>query len=277
MNRSVLRTEVWLVLGLSLGASAVWSLLRLVDLLTRPGGLAGATTRMNVPADPGRPWLSVATELVGVGLALVPAALVLFLLGRDAVTGRDDAAAPGTTGATGRGAADTRDADRPLLAGARRLGLDLRRPGRDLRDATLLAALIGIPGLGLYLVATAAGVNTTVQAASEGAPWWSLGLLVLAAVKNGVLEEVVLAYLLTRARQLDRGPVAAVVAVALLRGCYHLYQGIGGGVGNVAMGLLLGAWFLRTRRVAPLVGAHVLIDLVAFVGYALVAPQVDWL
>jgi membrane protease YdiL (CAAX protease family) len=35
------------------------------------------------------------------------------------------------------------------------------------------------------------------------------------------------------------------------------------------MGLVFGQWFRRTRRTMPLVIAHTLIDVVAFVGYAL--------
>ena len=43
------------------------------------------------------------------------------------------------------------------------------------------------------------------------------------------------------------------------------------------MGLLLGAIYTRTRRVMPMVVAHTLIDVVAFVGYTLLAPHVGWL
>lgn len=68
-----------------------------------------------------------------------------------------------------------------------------------------------------------------------------------------------------------------VVVSALVRGSYHLYQGLGGFVGNIAMGLLLGAVYLRVRRVMPLVIAHWVIDVVAFVGYALLVTRVGWL
>ena len=53
-----------------------------------------------------------------------------------------------------------------------------------------------------------------------------------------------------------RLPRRALVASAVLRGAYHLYQGFGGFVGNAVMGLLFGWLFLRTRRVMPLVVAH---------------------
>ncbi|MFI5428636.1 CPBP family intramembrane glutamic endopeptidase [Aeromicrobium sp. UC242_57] len=47
----------------------------------------------------------------------------------------------------------------------------------------------------------------------------------------------------------------------------HLYQGVGPGIGNFVMGLVFGYWFHRTKRVMPLVIAHTLLDVVAFVGY----------
>ena len=69
-----------------------------------------------------------------------------------------------------------------------------------------------------------------------------------------------------------------IIAVsALVRGTYHLYQGFGGFVGNVIMGAIFGLIYLRWKRVGPLVVAHTLLDIAAFVGYALLAPHVDWL
>ncbi|MGL5851841.1 MAG: CPBP family intramembrane glutamic endopeptidase, partial [Phycicoccus sp.] len=68
-----------------------------------------------------------------------------------------------------------------------------------------------------------------------------------------------------------------ILVSAVIRGTYHLYQGFGGFVGNVAMGVLFGWLYTRTRRVMPLVVAHTVIDVVAFVGYALLAPHVTWL
>ena len=55
----------------------------------------------------------------------------------------------------------------------------------------------------------------------------------------------------------------------MLRGAYHTYQGIGPGLANLAMGLVFGEFYRRTRRTMPLVVAHTLIDVFAFVGYAL--------
>ena len=230
-------TETLLVLGVSLGASALWSALSLARKLTADEGLSGQVTSMNQSVTPAQPWLDLTHQLVGIGLALVPVALALHLLARQH-------AAPHHL-----------------------IGLDLRAPGRDLAQGLGLAAVIGIPGLGLYLAARALDLNTTVAASDLSAAWWTVPVLVLAAGQNALLEEVVmLGYLFTRWREAAWSPVAVVVTSALVRGSYHLYQGFGGFVGNVAMGLLLGAVYLKVRRVAPMFIAHWLIDIVAFVG-----------
>jgi uncharacterized protein len=75
------------------------------------------------------------------------------------------------------------------------------------------------------------------------------------------------------------------VGSAVLRGSYHLYQGFGSFVGNAIMGLVFAYFFttkrrlvfLSTGRVLPLVVAHTLLDVVAFVGYDILHPRVSWL
>jgi hypothetical protein len=159
------------------------------------------------------------------------------------------------------------------------LGLGAARPqALDLARGVGLAAVIGGSGLALYLAAHAAGVNLTVVPEALPAVWWRTPVLLLSAAQNAVLEEVlVVGYLLHRLRQLGwrDGPALAVSAV--LRGSYHLYQGLGGFAGNLVMGLLFGRLYQRWGRVRPLVVAHALIDAVAFVGYAYLVGRVSWL
>ncbi|HEU5108493.1 MAG TPA: CPBP family intramembrane glutamic endopeptidase, partial [Micromonosporaceae bacterium] len=108
--------------------------------------------------------------------------------------------------------------------------------------------------------------------------WWAVPVLVLAATQNALLEEiVVVGYLLTRLRELGWRIAPAVATSALLRGAYHLYQGFGAFVGNAIMGVVFALFYLRTRRVLPLVIAHTLLDVVAFVGYTLLRDRVSWL
>ena len=95
-------------------------------------------------------------------------------------------------------------------------------------------------------------------------------MLVLAAAQNAVLEEVVMiGYLFARWGEAGWGTWRIIVTSAVIRGSYHLYQGFGGFVGNLVMGLLFGWLYPRTKRVMPLVVAHTILDVVAFVGDAL--------
>lgn len=158
------------------------------------------------------------------------------------------------------------------------LGLDFARTGRDVAAAVGLAALIGIPGLGLYLVSHALGYSLTVAVSTMTDVWWRAPVSVLIAFENGFLEEaLVIGYLLLRLKQIGTAPWLAIALSAVLRGSYHLYQGYGGFVGNVVMGVVFAFVFLRWRRLLPLVYAHGLIDTVAIVGYPLLRGHVSWL
>ncbi|MBD3578753.1 MULTISPECIES: CPBP family intramembrane glutamic endopeptidase [Streptomyces] len=244
----MLRTETLLVLALSLGASAVSSLISFIGALTRPGALKDQAATLNGSYAPGRPWLDLAWQLFGITTALVPVLLVAHLLTREGVPG------------------------------LRVLGFDRTRPGGDLARGALVAAGIGSAGLAFYLAAQAGGFNLTVQPEALPDVWWKFPVLILSAVQNAVVEEViVLAYLLRRLDRLGWSPWGALAASSALRGSYHLYQGIGGFVGNMVMGAVFVLLYRRWGRVGPLVVAHSLLDIVAFGGYALLAGKVGWL
>ena len=238
--RRRITVEIWIVLGLSLGRSGVYALVAMLDRLTAGPPLGDQSTTLN-PVIDARPWLDVIYQVLAIGFALLPVALALYLLS-----------------ANGRSA-------------TRRIGLTFARPWRDLGIGAGLAALIGIPGLGLYALGRALGLTVQVQASGLDDHWWTVPLLVVLALKNGLLEEVVaVGYLSERLRDLRwRAPVI-IAASALLRGSYHLYQGWGAFVGNVVMGVVFAWYYQRSRRVMPLVIAHTLMDITVFIGYALI-------
>jgi membrane protease YdiL (CAAX protease family) len=126
----------------------------------------------------------------------------------------------------------------------------------------------------LYYGGRAAGITVEVVPAALAAVWWAVPVLVLQAVKNAVLEEVlVVAYLWRRLGDVGVGERTRTAISAVLRGSYHLYQGFGPFVGNAVMGVVFAEWFRRRGRSVPLVVAHTLLDVVAFVGYRLLASR----
>ncbi|HJP76780.1 MAG TPA: CPBP family intramembrane glutamic endopeptidase [Pseudonocardiaceae bacterium] len=158
------------------------------------------------------------------------------------------------------------------------IGLDRSRIGSDVLRGVGLAALIGIPGLGFYLLARTIGINLTVVPAGLSDTWWRVPVLVISAAANAWAEEaLVVGYLLTRLRQLGRTENTSLVISAVLRGSYHLYQGFGGFIGNIVLGLVFGRVWQKTNRLWPMVLAHTILDVVSFVGYALLAGKLSFL
>jgi len=186
-------------------------------------------------------------QLLNLATSLVPVALVLHLLSR-----------------SGESAAN--------------IGLDATRPWADLRWGVGLAALVGGVGLGIYVVAVGLGVNRTVIPIPPTGHWWTIPVLLLAAARSGLLEEVIVCgYLLRRLDQLGWSPSRALWCSALLRGAYHLYQGFGGFFGNLALGLFFGRLYQLRGRTTSLAIAHFLIDAGAGLGYLALRGHVWWL
>jgi membrane protease YdiL (CAAX protease family) len=247
VRRRVLVGEVWLVLALSLGASAVAASITFIGVLTSGQGLSGQTAVIVGSRAPGRPWLDLAWQLFAVVRALVPVALVAHLMARGGES-------------------------------LRTLGFDLRDRRRDLIRGSLVAACVGGAGLAFYLAAYASGVNLTVDPAQLPGAWWRIPVLIAVAIQNAMLEEViVLGYLTRRLDQLGWSTARSTTASAVLRGSYHLYQGLGGFAGNVVMGVLFCHLYRRWGRVMPLVVAHTLIDTVALIGATYLIGKVGWL
>ncbi len=244
-SKARLRWEIAIVLALSFGASAVYAIVAIAERLTREAALAEQTATINRSLAE-RPVFDLIYQLLAFAFGLAPVALVIFLLWRSR---------PPHLGRLGLG--------RPAAAKPRWwIG--------ETGWGFVLAAAIGIPGIGLYLASRAIGINVTVVPTALDAYWWTVPVLVLSALRAALGEElIVVAYLFDRLRRLGVGPVATVVSSALLRGAYHLYQGFGGFIGNVAMGLVFGWAYHRWGRSLPLIVAHWVLDIVSFVGYAL--------
>jgi len=244
IDRRAIRIEVGVMLAVTFGVSALVAVLQLADALL--SGLGGYRVRLN-PNRSHYDLINLGLNLVSVSQLFAWGGLALYLLWRSGI----------------------RPAD---------IGLGKVRWRPDGLGGMGLAALIGIPGLLLFLAARHLGLNAEVEPSGLHNSWWRIPVLVLAAFANGFAEEVVVVgYLITRLRQLGLGQRRAVLASSLLRGLYHLYQGIGAGLGNLIMGVVFGYTWCRTGRLWPLVIAHGIIDTVAFVGYVLLSGHLAWL
>jgi membrane protease YdiL (CAAX protease family) len=233
--------EIAIVLGLSVGASAVYSLVAIVGRITDTTPLADQSARLNTSQSE-REWLDFSYQFLGIFFGLFVVALVLFLLWQR------------------------------HQSGFTRIGLDFRAGRSDVGRGILLFLAIGIPGILLYTAGRAAGFTVAVEASPLSTYWWTIPVLIFAALRAGLVEEViVVGYLFTRLRERGWTDWMIILATSLLRGMYHLYQGVGPFFGNLAMGILFGWCYRRWGRVMPLVVAHTLLDVASFVGYPLAA------
>ena len=237
--------EVVIVFTITLGLSGAYSLVSLLDSLLRTEALADQSVALNTQ-EARNQLLDILGQLLNATRLLAWGALGLYLLWRAGVK-------------------------------LRAVGVTRRPFAGDVARGAGLAALIGVPGLLFYLVARAVGANLTVVPTTLD-HWWQFVTLPLSAFGNAWAEEVlVVGYLITRLRQLGLRENSSLLVSAVLRGSYHLYQGFGGFLGNVIMGLVFGRVWQRTNRLWPLILAHFLIDFVAFVGYAILRGHVAWL
>ena len=237
-SRRRIGAEIGIVLALSLGASAVYSIVAIINRLTREQALSQQTATLNNSLSD-RQVFDLIYQLLGTFFDLMPVALVCYLLWN-------------TT--------------RPHLA---RLGLSFERPGRDLGWGVVLALAVGIPGLAFYFFGRAIGISVNVVPSALDTYWWTVPVLLLSALRAGLVEEViVVGYLYKRLGELGWSRWAIIGSTALLRGSYHLYQGFGAFVANVAMGVLFGLLYTKYGRLLPLVVTHFLLDAAVFVGYA---------
>lgn len=235
-----MRWEILLLLAITFGMSGLRSILRLADSLLAPEPLNQQTTTLNATQSE-IPWLDLALQ--------TSSSLVLFAWGGLALF---------------------------LLVGD---GFRFPLPRwSDLAWGAALAAVIGLPGLVFYLGAVQLGLSKVVVPSGMQHAVIEIPVLLFNSAGNAFGEEIIVVmWLLTRLRQLGWGLPAAVATSSVLRGSYHLYQGVSAGFGNIVMGVVYGFFYARTGRIWPLVIGHFLIDAVAFVGYAAIGDKLPFL
>ena len=243
MPSRLLRVEIALVLAASLGTSAIYSILKLIEQSLSTSGLGGSTSNLN-PTQAPLEFFDFSYQLIGICYSLAIPAIALYLLRRD-----------------------NKDAFGQIGIWPMSLAIDSLR-------GLALAAAIGIPGIALYSSARAVGAAAKIVPAELSGYWWLIPMLLLSALRAALQEEVIMvAYLYKRCEQLGLSFRATQLLSAGIRGLYHAYQGFAGIVGNFAMGLAFGWSYRRWGRVVPLIIAHFILDAASFVGYALIAKQ----
>lgn len=237
MTRQRLWTEILIVLAVSFGVSGIRGVLRLVDALLDTRPLSGQQVILHQTLS-NAPWIDLGLQLASAGTLFAYGALALYLLA----------------------------------------GQFPRPRWSDIGWGAGLAAIIGIPGLAFYAAALHLGLTREVVPTALTHPWTEVPVLLTWSFANAWGEEIVVVmYLLTRLRQLGWGLAGALAFSSVLRGSYHLYQGVSAGVGNIIMGMLYGWFYWRTGRVWPLIIAHFLIDAIAFASYAALGGNLSWL
>ena len=240
-SKRSIKLEISIVLLLSLGASAIYSVLSLLESATSKAGLAGTSSNLNPSENNAELWDFI-YRVIGLTLGFVPVALVLFLLAQNY--------------------------GNPLKA------IGLWRPtNKDWIRGVVVFACIGIPGLLLYIAARALSLAARIVP-GDFQYWWLIPVLLISALKAALTEEVIMiGYLFKRFDELGVPSHWQQLISAGIRSCYHAYQGLAGIIGNFIMGLAFGWAYRRWGRVLPLVIAHFLLDAFSFVGYALLAKQ----
>ena len=237
----LLRWEIALVVLLSLGKSGIYAVVRLAERYYHDA--ADVTVTLNQAQAPTAVF-DLIYQLLGVFFALLPVALVILLF---------------------------KNQQRSFLREAGMFNATVK----DWVHGVGLFFLIGVGTVGVYQASRQLGISPVVEYAAGTMYPHEIAVLVLRSFENGLLEElIVVAYLAIRVRDIT-GVTPGwkfLVATSLLRASYHLYQGIGAGIGNFLMGLIFGAYFLKRWRVLPLVIAHVLLDLVGFLAFRFFGP-----
>lgn len=234
------RSELWfqivLVLGVSLGSSAVYAVLNLAETLSR-GPLTDAEATLNRVLSP-VPAIDLLRQLASIGFAVVPVALALYLMAGSL----------------------------PRIKGVlRRIGVDGRRPVHDAVWGVGLFLVMGLGTLALYQAGRALGLTAAITTSALNEHWWTVPVLILSALRHSVVEEIiVVAFLCDRLRRIGWSWVTIAVVTSIFRASYHLYQGFGPALGNLVMGLVFVWVYRRYGRLAPLLIAHALLDITGF-------------
>jgi membrane protease YdiL (CAAX protease family) len=154
------------------------------------------------------------------------------------------------------------------------LDLGLRPRWRDVGWSVLLI-VIGSMAYGfVYWILYCAGLTHTAEATANQRvarylfPSRVSVIALLAQFVNPFFEEtIVRGYVITEVRELTGSAWKGVVASALLQTSYHFYQGGSMALSEGASFLVFSIFYAKTRRLTPLVAAHLYMDVGATLAF----------
>lgn len=93
-------------------------------------------------------------------------------------------------------------------------------------------------------------------------------LTIALVVINPVFEELIVrAYAMSEMIALGRGPILAVLVSVVVQMSYHVYQGTLRGIALAVSFTLSSIFFLKTKRIVPVVLAHLWVDVYALIRF----------
>lgn len=92
---------------------------------------------------------------------------------------------------------------------------------------------------------------------------------VLFVILNPLYEELIArAYIISEVKYLTNSGILAVLVSVAVQALYHLYQGVSATIALSAMFLVLSIYYIKYKRIVPVILAHMYFDLFALLVYA---------
>jgi uncharacterized protein len=139
------------------------------------------------------------------------------------------------------------------------------------KAATLLGVILAVAAWSLDFMFEAAlrGMSDSLRASLDSLGSYrpssppDLVAVYLLSVVNPVFEEVFVCGYVISALSPRFGPTAAVNVSAIIRGTYHLYQGVAMAPFHFSYGLIQAYVFVRFGKLWPLIVSHAILDFIA--------------
>jgi uncharacterized protein len=148
--------------------------------------------------------------------------------------------------------------------------LGLRPEARDVTDGLKLFGMI-FAGLILYaLVKSLFAAHAPHDLVGGNIDMLTIVIL---SLLNPVFEEVFeCGYIVTFFADTGQ-PWLGVALGAAIRGCCHLYKGVWGAIEVGLLGLIFGAWYVKHRRLWPVIVVHMLFDFISLTALSHLASR----